>query len=135
MHYDQRFQVDGPYQVNQRLGTGQWTGVGKQEIVNELMSDELVPHFGPRWRASLLSVRAEDDQTPWIDARFVGGENANIHSDLSNLGVQVSGYKIDPYEMSNYKYQIDLGGGGGTTWEGTLTKMLMVSLQQMVWIL
>ena len=30
--------------------------------------------------------------------------------------------------MSQYRYQIDLAGGGGTTWDGTLTKLLMPGL-------
>jgi len=129
LHYDKRFQVDGPQQVMQRLSSGQFKGKSKQEIVDFFLSDEMVSHYGPRWRAAFLSVRAEDDAIPWIDSRFVGGENTDIHSALARRSVNITGDRIDSLEMaSNYKYQIDLGGGGGTTWEGTLTKLLMVSL-------
>ena len=31
-------------------------------------------------------------------------------------------------ELAHYKYQIDIGGGGGTTWTGTIQKMAMPGL-------
>jgi hypothetical protein len=32
---------------------------------------------------------------------------------------------INAWNMSKYKYQINLGGGGGTNWEGTVSKLRM----------
>ena len=72
-----------------------------------------------------MSAQTQGDATPWIDTKFVGGMNTEIHAMLSQRGVNVTGERMDAPEMSNYKYQIDYGGGGGTTWEGTLTKLLM----------
>jgi len=35
---------------------------------------------------------------------------------------------MDLQQMSQYKYHIDIGGGGGTSWKGTLTKLSLPGL-------
>lgn len=82
--------------------------------------------LSPRWRAVAMSVLAEAENEPWIDAKFVGPFGIHVHQNLSAHGVEVRASEMmTPAEMSKYKYQIDLGGGGGTTWRGTLSKLGM----------
>ncbi|KAI2499190.1 Glycosyl transferase family 90 [Fragilaria crotonensis] len=82
--------------------------------------------LSPRWRAVAMSVLAEAENEPWIDAKFVGSFGIHVHQNLSAHGVEVRASETTtPTEMSIYKYQIDLGGGGGTTWRGTLSKLGM----------
>jgi hypothetical protein len=35
---------------------------------------------------------------------------------------------IAPSKMATYKYQVDFGGAGGTSWEGTIEKLAMPGL-------
>jgi Glycosyl transferase family 90 len=98
---------------------------GKDDTTMELM--EHWHDLSPRWRAVALSVLAATEFETWIDAKFTGslGALTQQHKFLER-GVRVSTTeKMTPAEMSQYKYQLDLGGGGGTTWRGTLSKLGM----------
>ena len=80
----------------------------------------------PRWRAVAMSALSEVENETWIDAKFTGNFGIHVHHNLSAHGVAVrTSEKTTPAEMSKYKYQIDLGGGGGTTWRGTISKLGM----------
>ena len=124
LHYDDRFRFDGPNEVQQRMQTPEWKNGDRNVILDDLATN-LTNTFTPRWRGAIMSARAAGDATPWIDTKFVGGVNTEVHEMLSQRGVAITGDRMDADVMSNYKYQIDYGGGGGTTWEGTLTKLLM----------
>jgi hypothetical protein len=78
----------------------------------------------PRWKATLWTIEAEATEKPWIDSRFVGGLNQKFRDDLISMDLQVNGNRIEEFEMSGYKYQVDFAGGGGTTWDGTMAKLL-----------
>eukprot|EP00545_Synedropsis_sp_CCMP1620_P011440 CAMPEP_0119013432 /NCGR_PEP_ID=MMETSP1176-20130426/8444_1 /TAXON_ID=265551 /ORGANISM="Synedropsis recta cf, Strain CCMP1620" /LENGTH=640 /DNA_ID=CAMNT_0006966523 /DNA_START=276 /DNA_END=2195 /DNA_ORIENTATION=- len=123
--YIERYTFEGPTKVMEKSQIPSWREATKESLMEDITTDDFLKTFPPRWRAALMSVRAEDDETPWIDTRFVGGMHTEIHAKLATKGINVTGDRIDAYEMSNYKYQVDFGGGGGTTWEGTLTKLLM----------
>ena len=126
LDYHNQFLFEGPNQISYLLDT-RWENSTRHDIVYELLSS-MNYAFTPRWRAVLQSILAEstDSTTPWIDARFTGGLNGNVHKKLADRkGIRVTGGRMEAMEMSNYKYQIDLGGGGGTTWEGTLSKLGM----------
>jgi len=82
-------------------------------------------YIGPRTRAVFMSLLQPDR----IDAKFFDwgnftGSKENRLEDGRVLG-------IDAYERSTeettakYRYQIDLGGGGGTTFTGTISKLSM----------
>lgn len=58
-----------------------------------------------------IKETANSTNRPWFDAAFYSKENY-----------------ISPIEMARWKYQIDLGGAGGTTWKGTLDKLATPSL-------
>jgi hypothetical protein len=77
----------------------------------------------PRWRAVALSAQGTDD-SHWIDAKFYGHNIHQVHTKLQDLGVEVvSQFAMTPNEMATFKYQIDLGGGSGTAWRGTISKL------------
>jgi hypothetical protein len=68
----------------------------------------------PRWKAVILSAQAELNQQSWIDAKFVGSTREKLHTQYVSLGIPLSvDTPLTPSEMSQYKYQIDLGGAGG----------------------
>lgn len=104
----------------------------QEELVTDLLNkfDELTP----RWRGVALTVQEDMEllqdttgRTRWIDIRFFEKDgNGPYHMEFNQHGVQVKADAImNSEEMARYKYQIDFGGGGGTTWRGTLTKLAM----------
>ena len=82
--------------------------------------------LSPRWRAIALSTLAESKNETWIDAKFTGSYENHTHHKFMAHGVEVrTSESTTSQEMSKYKYQIDLGGGGGTSWRGTMSKLGM----------
>lgn len=89
--------------------------------------------IGPRWRAIALTLQAEIEQKHmdepiWIDSKFAGGMPGLSKETLDHftkIGVHIKSAGMSLEQMSRYRYQIDFGGGGGTTWSGTLSKLSM----------
>ena len=110
----------------------------------------------PRWRGVLLTSEAELETgrmsmleknsngrqqssvlLPWINIKFANvatlgtkipaSEYAEYHT-LQEYGISAIGDYISMTEQAKYKYHIDLGGGGGTTWTGTIEKLAMPGL-------
>ena len=79
----------------------------------------------PRLRLVLTSMLEEH----WVDARFFCIANWDSRMPLrERLGKQLGvedGAKMTGAELSSYRYHIDLGGAGGTTWTGTIQKLSM----------
>ena len=74
--------------------------------------------IGPRMKAVLMSKL----NPSLIDAKFFnwygGGHRADpLHLDTSE--------HIEEDTFGKYRYQLDLGGGGGTTWSGVIPKLAM----------
>lgn len=110
---------------------------------------ELWDNLYPRWKAVILAVLAELDaqemsennevkntrQVPWIDAKFtvkskVHGQHVEPKVDMflpfRDYGMQMTSEEMMSLaDLSKYKYHIDIGGGGGTTWSGTIEKLAM----------
>jgi hypothetical protein len=96
----------------------------------------------PRWKGVLLTSQAElrerlktngiprhgnESSLPWINIKFVHNKvKARIpnHLKFQEIGITTMGEYISDH--SPYKYHIDLGGGGGTTFTGTISKLAMV---------
>ena len=84
------------------------------------------PDIGPRLRAVLMSKLKPSK----FDARFFnwGGTSAPNAEERSALGKHL-GVDADKHlgevEFGRYKYHLDLGGGGGTTWSGVIPKLSM----------
>ncbi|EED91382.1 predicted protein, partial [Thalassiosira pseudonana CCMP1335] len=107
------------------------------------MGDELLP----RWRGVLLTSEAElqakeqsmatsnnPEALPWINIKFANlimngvktpATQSEGYAKMQNVGIAVIGEYVSMMEQSKYKYHIDLGGGGGTTWTGTIEKLAM----------
>ncbi|KAL9178380.1 hypothetical protein ACHAXT_000027 [Thalassiosira profunda] len=95
----------------------------------------------PRWKGVALTAQAElevadrKDGLPWADIRFSSyldkGKSPTVGSNKYSLWESVGiavGKGMSPTELAKYKYHIDLGGGGGTTWSGTVEKLAMEGL-------
>jgi hypothetical protein len=79
----------------------------------------------PRWKTVLWTMEEDEKQkslpgnaaaaaaaagSPWIDSRFYGGLNNQFRNDLIQSGLQVNGDRMEEFEMSGCRYQIDIGG-------------------------
>ena len=92
----------------------------------------------PRWKGVVLTANAEinaegTDKLPWANIKFSSGTGKVVtvgsvkYAVWEKLGI-ATGESMSLLELANYKYHIDLGGGGGTTWTGTTTKLAMPGL-------
>jgi hypothetical protein len=90
--------------------------------VIETIGEQNLP---PRLHAALLS-KAEPD---WIDVKFL---RPKVIPGFGDIDDQYKGLEtVEPMtkcEMARYKYHIDIGGNGGTTWQGTIDKLAMPGL-------
>ena len=104
--------------------------------------DDLIP----RWKGVVLTAEAEvetrddqedqqddDDVLPWANIKFtttapVAKDDAKAEFAKLDEYINSKGERMSLEELAQYKYHIDLGGGGGTTWTGTMTKMAMPGL-------
>ncbi len=112
------------------------------EAVNVIL--EKRDHLIPRCLAVTMSLQAELEWSnatsatttvtprnakratmPWINAKYTRNKR---HSKLYRNAPFFLDKSTSPLEMSKYKYQIDFGGVGGTTWLGTITKLAMPGL-------
>ena len=75
--------------------------------------------IGPRLRAVFMSQLNPD----LIDAKFFNWSNKR-RTGGSHFGLVTTDH-IEENIMGKYKYQLDLGGGGGTTWSGVIPKLSM----------
>jgi len=116
--------------------------VDPSKLSKEEMADFLLDHFDiltPRWRGIALSLKAkldaqETNALPWIDAKFYVDEELPDHLRAFNKPLYAfmdAGNDLMTTEFMreevqvNYKYLIDFGGGGGTTWERTIRSLAM----------
>ena len=106
--------------------------------------DQLVP----RWKGVVLTAESEvealqTNELPKINIKFshvvgVAGGNGKKKKRLAKgsteyqgwerIGFPAAGDFMSLRELAKYKYHIDLGGGGGTTWTGTFEKLALPGL-------
>jgi len=83
-----------------------------------LHSDDI----GPRLRAVLISRLRPNI----IDAKFYNwGETS---PERASLGIELGfddGEHLEEPDIGRYRYHLDIGGGGGTTWSGVIPKLSM----------
>ncbi len=99
--------------------------------------------FLPRWKGVIHTAESEIEASrtkntlPRINIKFtsVSGGGRRIPASLEtvykgwkDVGFPVAGEFMSLETLAQYKYHIDLGGGGGTTWTGTLQKLSMPGL-------
>jgi len=77
--------------------------------------------IGPRLRAVLFSKLHPE----LIDAKFFSwGNQRDENVAAAKLGVDAV-ERLNEEALAKYKYHLDLGGGGGTTWSGLIPKLTM----------
>jgi len=103
---------------------------------------EIYDQLSPRWKGVVLTAEAErdakknDNNTPWVNIKFpttsipIKGLTTKVgdYAQFQKYGIPAIGEKIWLFPLSMYKYHIDLGSIGGTTWSGTLEKLAMPGL-------
>lgn len=98
---------------------------------------EIYDSIPPRWKGVVLTAEAEleaeknPSSLPWANIKFSRGTSENHTNELAGFvkyGIPALGEELWTNDQASYKYQIDLGGGGGTTWSGTIQKLMMPGL-------
>ena len=99
----------------------------------------------PRWKGVIYTAESELEAArtstnsptlPKINIKFTHVAEGGMHSAIGSaeyapfeqIGFPVAGEYMNGLELAKYKYHIDLGGGGGTTWTGTTHKLGMPGL-------
>lgn len=126
------------------------SNAGSEEIGNRLL--DLWDVLTPRWRAVASSMIARVDAEkanrdreeegdgpailPWIEAKFTLGrtpplskpKDENFGRFLEMGSPVVTSDHVPHSDMMQYRYHLDLVGGGSTTWADTLRKLAMPGL-------
>jgi len=99
----------------------------------------------PRWKGVILTSDSEAEHeanqtpgtVPLINIKFSNflfegkstpTQGHNEFLKWEEVGIKASGEHMNSSELAQYKYHIDLGGGGGTTWAGTVQKLAMAGV-------
>ena len=97
----------------------------------------------PRWQGVVLTAEAEQEarrtnnnSLPKVNIKFSRARGKGKPAAIGNpkykqwedIGFPLAGHGMPPEEMAKFKYHIDIGGGGGTTWTGTTDKLAMPGL-------
>jgi hypothetical protein len=116
-------------------------GLDEKEMkkVGVNIAQELYDSLVPRWKAVVLTAVAEleteekmtkvassSSSLPWANMKFFG--NPDRFGDFAKYGIPALGKSMRSSDQAKYKYLIDLGGGGGTTWSGTIQKLILPGL-------
>jgi len=71
-------------------------------------------------------------RTPWANIKFAGAmsrgqkmptSEIEYYTQFEEYGIPAVGEGMTLETLGTYRYHIDLGGGGGTTWSGTIEKL------------
>lgn len=93
----------------------------RREKMEQLVASNRI---SPRFKAVLMSKLRPDV----IDAKFF---QSNLPGAVLRARARRDPLEVDTNEhieqdtLGKYRYQLDLGGGGGTTWTGTISKLAM----------
>ena len=73
--------------------------------------------------------QVEEEVLPFCNIKFVSSTHGgSSSSQFDEIGIPIVGDYMPLEELGLYKYHIDIGGGGGTTWEGLRTKLPLPGL-------
>ena len=106
---------------------------------------EVYPQLVPRWKSVVLTAEAEceaeekqnvfiegQEIIPWANMKFAAAMHVGVKTPTSEIpyyqefekhGIPAIGEGMSLETLARYKYHIDIGGGGGTTWSGSLEKL------------
>ncbi|KAK1743496.1 glycosyltransferase (family 90) [Skeletonema marinoi] len=108
---------------------------------------EVYDQLIPRWKSVIWTAEAEREAdekqkalpedseevvVPWANMKFAAAMHVGVKTPTSEIpyyqefvehGIPASGDGMSLETLARYKYHIDTGGGGGTTWSGTLEKL------------
>ena len=95
----------------------------------------------PRWQGVVLTAEAEQEalrtnSLPRVNIKFSSVKGKGKPAAVGNpnyrrwaeIGFPLAGYGMPAEDLAKFKYHIDIGGGGGTTWTGTTDKLAMPGL-------
>ena len=119
-------------------------GLTDQLSMKRVTTEVLREHYNeitPRWKGTVLTAEAELDavekgELPWANIRLSqyveNGKktptmNAPKYKMCQDADVAVGEF-MSHDEQSQYRYQCDIAGGGGTSWTGTIAKLGMSGL-------
>lgn len=114
--------------ANQQRGNFPMLKKVTEKTTREELAQDLISRYKtmtPRWRAVIKTIINDKEEKRWIDVRFAGEGSEKYHEVFNKHDVIVRDGGMNTEELSKYRYQIDFGGGGGTTWRGVLTKLAM----------
>jgi hypothetical protein len=81
--------------------------------------------ISPRFRAVLMSkLRPDIIDAKFFQSTLAGNIPLRARARNDPLDTDTSEH-IEQGTLGKYRYQLDLGGGGGTTWTGTISKLAM----------
>lgn len=99
----------------------------QRDIINSLRGKYDL--LTPRWKGVVHTAEAELDTResnalPLINIKFssypkglkVATQGSERYKSWEENNIPVTGKEMSLKELAEYKYHIDLGGGGGTTW-------------------
>ncbi|KAL9188267.1 hypothetical protein ACHAXT_006645 [Thalassiosira profunda] len=105
---------------------------------------EVYDQLRPRWKAVFITAQAEFEAArrkkevlPWANMKFTGVAENHVKTDIvqnpfykrwNDVGIPAVGEEMTSEQLAHYKYHIDLGGGGGTSWSGTIQKLALPGL-------
>mmetsp|Transcript_16091 Transcript_16091/g.27423 ORF Transcript_16091/g.27423 Transcript_16091/m.27423 type:complete len:639 (+) Transcript_16091:124-2040(+) len=112
----------------------------KRNAAIEAMHD-VYDELAPRWKGVVWTAEAERDAMekggdensllPWCNIKYAttyymkGVDDSEYYNQLMDFGIPAIGEAMDLATLAKYKYHMDIGGGGGTTWSGTFEKLAM----------
>jgi len=103
-----------------------WTAEAERE--SEMIENER----NRKNRIKRRSQRQRKGALPWCNIKFAGAMSMGkktptgeieYYQQFEEYGIPAAGEGMSLETLGGYKYHIDLGGGGGTTWSGTVEKL------------
>jgi hypothetical protein len=91
----------------------------------------------PRWKGVVLTADSEAEaresgEMPLMNIKFAGFMHEGKltptlgsyeYERWNDVDIPAAGESMSKSDLAQYKYHIDIGGGGGTTWTGTIQKV------------
>ena len=103
--------------------TPRWKGVALTDQAEWETTQPGSTSVASQLNALVSSQSSSSGPMSWINVKFTSQSSEFAHYESN--GIHVAGVTLTPEHIANYRYHIDFGGGGGTTWAGTIQKLAM----------